>query len=70
MEVYRKDLLHMDRTVKLDVEVPDFLDDEFIQLLSSLNYEELSVLKTFIKCDLYASGRYTLEQLDSISKNS
>ena len=57
----------MRKTIELDVDVPDFLDDEFVTLLSMLTEEELSNLKLFIKGILFACGRYTLEQINFIS---
>lgn len=60
----------MNKTVKIDIEIPDFLDDEFVTLLSMLNHEELYSLKMFVKGILFGCGRYTLEQIDAIQKES
>lgn len=58
----------MKKTITLDIEAPDFLDKEFITLLSLLTSEERHSLKIFVKGALFGSGRYTLEQIEAISK--
>ena len=60
----------MKKTVQIDIEVPDFLDEEFVTLLSMLTSEELASLKPFLKGILFGSGRYTLEELDSLGNRS
>lgn len=60
----------MKKTVQIDIEVPDFLDEEFVTLLSMLTSEELASLKPLLKGMLFGSGRHTLEELDSLGNRS
>ena len=53
----------MKKTIKIDMEVPDFLDEEFVTLLSMLTHEELASLKPLLKGMLLACGRYSSEEL-------
>lgn len=53
----------MKKTIKIDMEVPDFLDEELVTLLSMLTHEELSQLKPFLTGMLLACGRYTSEEI-------
>ena len=50
----------MKKTIKIDVEIPDFLDEELVTLLSMLKQEELAALKPLLKGILFGSGRYSL----------
>ncbi|MBD5465880.1 MAG: hypothetical protein HDR22_08705 [Lachnospiraceae bacterium] len=54
----------MKKTIKIDIEVPDFLDEELVTLLSMLTLEELAALKPFLKGMLFGCGRYTLEEIN------
>ena len=46
----------MNKRIELDIELPEFLDNEFLTLLSMLSNEEITHLKSFIKGVLFGSG--------------
>jgi len=56
----------MKKTIKIDVEIPDFLDEELVTLLSMLTHEELAALKPFLKGALFACGRYSPEEISAL----
>lgn len=56
----------MKKTIKIDVEIPDFLDDELVTLLSMLKQEELAALKPLLKGILFGSGRYSMEEISAL----
>lgn len=56
----------MKKTIKIDVEIPDFLDEELVTLLSMLKQEELAALKPLLKGILFGSGRYSLEDISAL----
>lgn len=56
----------MKKTIKIDVEIPDFLDEELVALLSMLKQEELVALKPFLRGVLFGTGRYSLEEIDAL----
>lgn len=56
----------MKKTIKIDMEVPDFLDEELVTLLSMLTHEELAALKPFLKGMLLVCGRYTPEEISAL----
>ena len=58
----------MKKTIKIDMEVPDFLDEELVTLLSMLTHEELAALKPFLKGMLFSCGRYTPEEINALEK--
>nr|WP_305142543.1 hypothetical protein [uncultured Acetatifactor sp.] len=60
----------MNKRIELDIELPEFLDNEFLTLLSMLSNEEITHLKSFIKGVLFGSGRYTFEQIETVLKES
>lgn len=59
----------MKKIIELEIEAPDFLDNEFLIMLSLLTSEELSSLKTFVKGVLFGCGRYTPEQINAKLKD-
>ena len=56
----------MKKTIKIDVEIPDFLDEELVALLSMLKQEELVALKPVLRGVLFGTGRYSLEEIDAL----
>lgn len=58
----------MKKTIKIDMEMPDFLDEELVTLLSMLTHEELAALKPFLEGMLLACGRYTSEEILALVK--
>lgn len=53
----------MKKTLTINIEIPDFLDEELVTLLSMLTHEELATLKPFLKGILFSSGRYSLDEI-------
>lgn len=58
----------MKKTIKIDVDIPDFLDDELVTLLSMLKQEELAALKPLLKGILFGSGRYSMEEISALEE--
>lgn len=54
----------------IEIELPDFIDNEFIALLSLLSHQELSQLKGFFAGLLLGSSKYSVDDIVSICKNT
>lgn len=56
----------MKKTIEIDVEISDFLDEELVMLLSMFTREEFAALKPFLKGALFGCGRCTLEEISTL----
>lgn len=54
----------------IEIELPDFIGNEFIALLSLLSQQELSQLKGIAAGLLLGSGKYSVDDIVSICKNT
>ncbi|HBH93808.1 MAG TPA: hypothetical protein DDX70_11490 [Bacteroides sp.] len=50
----------------IEIELPDFIDDSFISIMSLLTPQELSQLKGVATGLLLGSGRYTVDDITAI----
>lgn len=50
----------------IEIELPDFIDDSFISIMSLLTPQELSQLKGVATGLLLGSGRYTVDDITTI----
>lgn len=58
----------MKKIIEVEIDVPDFIDNEFVELLSYLTDAEISYLKAVATGMLLGSGRLSSEQLCAIAE--
>lgn len=57
----------MKKIIEIEVEIPEFLDEGFVKLLSLLDKNELMLIKGCVSGMLIGNGKCTVEDLKPIA---